>query len=171
MSAEALTSTSIGMEFWLKGGIPSEISYSQDVNATSLVTETSLHAFVMQYTQELATVGRRLQKALDEIQNLRDELSRRPLVSTVNLYDLGTDMLRIKLPISVVLHETEEESTARWPETRAYGIGATISEAIFDLKQNIAALFSDLISRPTDSLGEIAVDTLRILRMHLGAAQ
>jgi hypothetical protein len=125
----------------------------------------------MRYTRDFTTLAQELQKLRDEMQNLREEISRRPLVSTMNLYDLGTDTLRIKLPISVVLHETEEESVARWPETRAYGIGDTLSEGIADLKQNIATLFFDLASRPIDLLGEIALDTLRTLKMHLEAAQ
>ena len=47
---------------------------------------------------------KQLEERVSEIRQLLEELSRCPLVSTINLYDLGTDSLRMKLPISVVLH-------------------------------------------------------------------
>lgn len=109
----------------------------------------------------------KLQEALDEISQLRKELSQRPLASAIAIYDLGNDQLQVKSPISVVLNETDEESLARWPETRAYGIGSTLAEAILKLKQNIADMFFDLKSRPQESLGEIARNTLRTLETHL----
>jgi hypothetical protein len=128
-----------------------------DNNVTLMILDAN---FVIQLTEKL-------QEALSEIRQLRDELSQRPLVSAITLYDLGANTLKVKMPISVVLHETDEESLARWPETRAYGIGGTLSEAISNLKQNIADLFFDLKSREPESLGEIALDTLRILETHL----
>ena len=109
----------------------------------------------------------KLQEALGEIRQLRNELSQRPLSSTIAIYDLGDDKIKVKSPISVALNETDEESLARWPETRAYGIGSTLAEAILKLKQNIADLFFDLKSRPQESLGQIAIDTLKTLETHL----
>jgi hypothetical protein len=149
-----------------RGTSPEEhlLSY---LGATELVASTSETVLVVLDAQVVTRLDQKLQEALDEIHRLQDELSRRPLVSTINLHDLGTDTLRVKLPISVVLHEMDEESLARWPETRAYGIGSTLSEAISELKQNIATLFFDLKARPMDSLGEIALDTLKILELHL----
>jgi len=109
----------------------------------------------------------KLHEALNEISQLRKELAQRPLASAIAIYDLGNDQLKVKSPISVVLNETDEESLARWPETRAYGIGSTLAEAILRLKQNIADMFFDLKSRPQESLGEIARNTLRTLEAHL----
>ena len=120
---------------------------------------------------QLEVVQQKLREATEEIRQLRDELSRRPLVSTINLYDLGADSPCVKLPISVILHETEEEALARWPETRAYGIGCTLAEAISNLKQNITTLFFDLKSREPGSLGDIAMDTLKVLETHLQVSQ
>jgi len=116
---------------------------------------------------QLQVVQQKLREVTEEIRQLRDELSRRPLVSTINLHDLGADSPCVKLPIPVVLHETEEEALARWPETRAYGIGSTLAEAISNLKQNIIMLFFDLKSREPELLGSFAVDTLRVLETHL----
>lgn len=112
-----------------------------------------------------------LQEALNEIRQLRTELSQRPLVTSITLNDLGDSKINIKLPISsVILHETDEESIARWPETRAYGTGSTLGEAISALKLNIIDLYCDLKNRDSDSLGVIALNTLRIFETHLQVA-
>lgn len=119
--------------------------------------------------QIIAQLADQLQEALDEIRQLREELQQRPSVSAINLYGLSLENLQVVHPISVVLEETEAESLARWPETRAYGIGATLAESIANLKQNIATLYYDLTSREPDSMGQIALDTLRTLKTHLRA--
>lgn len=125
------------------------------------------HKVILLQEDVVLQLFNKLQEAFDEISQLRKELSLRPLASAIAIYDLGNDKLKVKSPISVVLNETDEESLARWPETRAYGIGSTLAEAISNLKQNISDLFFDLKSRPQESLGGIAIDTLRTLETHL----
>lgn len=121
--------------------------------------------------KEFQRLNEKLQETLDEVRQLRVELSQRPLASTIMIHDLGDKNLKVVLPISVVLNETDDESLARWPETRASGIGATLGEAISELKKNISYLYFDLKSRPLESLGDIALDTLNIFETHLQIAK
>jgi len=102
-----------------------------------------------------------------EVKTLRNELTNRPLVSSILLNDLSTDQLGLLIPISAIIEESPDECLARWPEVNAFGIGATLNEAIYNLKENISDIYLDLKSREPSSLGVIAEDMLRILMIYI----
>ena len=134
--------------------------------ATSI---TVVHSFDDALEKQVTDMAAEIEILKDKVQQLLTELEERPLVSSILIYDLGIDGLSVKLPISIVLEETDNEALATWPETRAYGLGGTLAEAIIDLKANIADLYTDMISWNQDNLGAIAIYTLRVLKSHIQA--
>ena len=123
----------------------------------------------------LADSVEELKKEMSEIevaiQEMRDAIIARPLVSSLSLSDIGESNLEVISPISIVLEETENEALARWPEIRASGLGGTAAEAIANLKSEVVDLYSDLVHRDPKDLGEIAVYTLGILNSHIKSKQ
>ena len=115
----------------------------------------------------LALLDQRVAKLQDEVQRLREELARRPLVSSTQLYDLGDSALEVIIPISVILEETEEEALARWPEVGAFGHGDTLAEAVAGVKESIISTFYDLADRNPSTLGRIATDRLTLVVRHI----
>jgi len=124
-----------------------------------LVFEPS-HQLAIQLSSEI-------RELLEELKELRTELSGRPLVSTILLSNLNDVRVTVANPISVIVEEYDEECLARWPEVNAYGIGSTLSEAIHYLKDNIVELYYDLANRDEGILGDIADETLRTLRSYM----
>lgn len=108
-----------------------------------------------------------IRELLEELKELRTELSGRPLVSTILLSNLSDVRVTVVNPISVIVEEYDEECLARWPEVNAYGMGSTLSEAIHHLKDDIVELYYDLASRDEGILGDIADETLRALRSYI----
>ena len=105
-----------------------------------------------------------------EIEMLKDQLAEqanRPHVASILLNDLSSEEYELVRPLSIVLEETEDECLARWPEVNAFGLAATSQEAIRRLKENVVELYEDVFARPVDTLGEIAVETRRILGTHV----
>ena|SRR6266487_5940815 len=108
-----------------------------------------------------------MERLASELTTLKADLADRPLVSSILLSDLSSDELYVVSPISVIIEETEEECLARWPEINAFGIATTTVEAIRNLKANISDFYLDLSSREHETLGEIAVDMLRVMEAHI----
>ena len=108
-----------------------------------------------------------IRQLLEEVKELRTELSGRPLVSTILLSSLSDVRVTVANPISVIVEECDQECLARWPEVDAYGIGSTLSEAIHHLKDDIVELYYDLANRDEGVLGDIADETLRTLRSYI----
>jgi len=123
--------------------------------------ETNIYSIVFQLSSDIEQLS-------EEIRLLKEQLLNRPLVSSVTLNDLNNDSIEPVKPISIILEETDEECLARWPEVNGFGIGSTISEAISNLKKNICELYFDITSRDKAILGELALETLRILEVHIG---
>ena len=139
------------------------LQYFQTFLAQSNADNTKTYNLEM----KIQHISERISEMFESIQQIRIELSQRPLSSTITIHEVGDKKLKVVCPISVVLNETDDESLARWPETRASGIGATLGEAISNLKKDISYLYFDLKSRPIESLGDIALDTLNIFETHL----
>ncbi|MFH1523739.1 MAG: hypothetical protein ABIF04_02135 [Chloroflexota bacterium] len=129
-----------------------------------LGVEPNIQFILFQFMNELKALG-------EQVKSLREELSNRPLVSSPLLNDLGNKKTYVKVPISILFEETDEECLARWPEINAFGIGSTASEAISNLKRHISDLFFDLSSRDKATLGAIALDNLRTLETHIGVKE
>ncbi len=131
-------------------------------------TDWSQSLFIFQPSHQLAIqLSNEIRELLEEVKELRTELSGRPLVSTILLSNLNDVRVTVANPISVIVEEYDEECLARWPEVNAYGIGSTLSEAIHYLKDNIVELYYDLANRDEEILGDIADETLRTLRSYI----
>lgn len=118
----------------------------------------------------LFSLREQIETLREQVATLTSALQDRPLVSSSQLFDLGDDRLRVQVPIPIILQETDTEALARWPEVRTSGTGPTLSEAIVDLKADIADLYLDMSGRDPVSLGLIARDILRLLQLHITAA-
>lgn len=99
-----------------------------------------------------------------KIEELVGELRQRPVISSVTLLDLGIESLALAQPVQIVIQQYDEEVTASWPETEAFGSGSSPSEAILALKRDIVALYSDLQSTPDEELGALSLVWKRALR-------
>ena len=131
-------------------------------------TGRSQSFLVFEPSHQLAIrLSNEIRELLEEVKELRTELSGRPLVSTILLSNLSDVRVTVVNPISVIVEEYDEECLARWPEVNAYGIGSTLSEAIHYLKDNIVELYYDLANRDEEILGDIADETLRTLRSYI----
>ena len=112
---------------------------------------------LMAHVAELQTQVRELTEALDS----------KPNVYSMVIHEIGTVDLRVVTPFSVVVEETDDETIARWPEIRVYGVGDTLGQALVQLKAEIAALHTDLSKRDPNSLGKLARKTLQTLNLHI----
>ena len=108
-------------------------------------------------------LGREISLLRQEVENISRELRCRPVVKPVALVDLGAGTLILRQPIQIVIEEYEDEVTASWPETEAFGSGDTESEAILALKRDIASLYDDLMSTSDSELGTLALGWKRTL--------
>lgn len=61
----------------------------------------------------------------------------------------------LRMPLTAIIQHDENEVGARIPEFSASGFGATESDAIADLKEELGALYLELIEIPDDELGQI----------------
>jgi len=95
------------------------------------------------------------------------EIFDRPNVTSLTISDLGSNLLKVVIPISVIVEETDEEALVRWPEVNAYGLGATLHEALEYLKTDIQDLCADLNSRDPNTLGDVAIKTKNILDQYI----
>lgn len=158
------SSANVELQKWAKASTDAVFDIQQIQGAENSLT---IHSGTWSLYTQIQHIDERISEMFECLQQIRLELSQRPLSSTILIHDLGNKSLKVVRPISVVLNETDEESLARWPETRASGIGSTLGEAISELKKNVSFLYFDLKSRPLESLSDIAIDTLDIFETHL----
>ena len=90
-----------------KGSIE-DLMFLHEAGTAGRISENIYPPFVLVDAILVVQFYTKLQEALDEIRQLRAELSQRPLATTIFIHDLGNDNLKVKSPISVVVHETEE---------------------------------------------------------------
>lgn len=75
---------------------------------------------------------------------------------STSIFELGDDAIILKHPLIVTIEDYgDDEFTASWPEVEAFASGATESEAINDLKDEIVALFRELSTMPDNELGKL----------------
>ena len=60
----------------------------------------------------------------------------------------------LRMPLIAIIQHDENEVCARLPEFSASGFGVTESDAIADLKEELGALYLELIEIPDDELGQ-----------------
>lgn len=61
----------------------------------------------------------------------------------------------LRMPLIAIIQHDEDEVGARIPEFSASGFGATESDAVADLKEELGALYLELREIPDDELGQI----------------
>lgn len=123
--------------------------------------------FVTIERDRLIALARRLDSLTAEVEALRVELQSRPITYSTFIHTLSDESIKVLLPISVVIQEHDDECFAEWPDIRAFASGSTTSEALMMLKRRIKQTFSDMHKMDKQSLGQIALDTLETLQLHL----
>ncbi len=73
----------------------------------------------------------------------------------IKIYDLASSDYVLIEPIDVILEYLTDETLAIIPELELYGEGATDSEALVDLKDELITLFEDLNAIPEKKLGKL----------------
>ena len=101
------------------------------------------------------------------VKEMHVEIFDKPNFTSLTISDLGSNLLKVAIPISVIIEETDEEALARWPEVNAYGLGATLHEALEYLKTDIQDLYTDINSRDPNTLGDVAIKTKNILDKYI----
>ena len=88
---------------------------------------------------------------------LRGALDALPETASTSITSLSAPdrEIPLRMPLIAIIQHDENEVGARIPEFSASGFGATESDAIADLKEELGALYLELIEIPDDELGQI----------------
>lgn len=116
---------------------------------------------VTQVCQKLAERVKELETRVEELKEL---LASRPVISQTFIYDLGDSGFRVKEPVPVIIEEYAAEFVAKVPELDCYGSAETEGEAIAALKAELVSLYEDIVSTPPEQLGKLPQGWLRVLR-------
>ena len=81
-----------------------------------------------------------------------DEEPRQRWVATVA--ELGEARIGLRAPLMVTMEDFGDEIVASYPEVEAFGAGSTEADAINALKDQLAGLYFELSSVPSEKLGE-----------------
>ena len=160
--------------------IKDEITRSlQRIEATIALREVvrssllDLHTETTKVRRDLAKLTQEHRKLQEQVTSLLEEIEDRPIVSQTWLRDLNCDTYRLKTPIPVTVEQYPDEVTARWPEAETFGAGATETQALADLKNEIVDLFEDIellertepdrLGKPLQSVARLLGDTIEKL--------
>ncbi|HAS04714.1 MAG TPA: hypothetical protein DCR71_02990 [Dehalococcoidia bacterium] len=94
----------------------------------------------------------KLSDKIDELTERIGELSYQIYISYI--FDLNSDIYSLKYPIPVNIEESSDEYIASIPDLSLYAQGDNETEAIITLKDEIIALYSDLL-QDKNNLGKI----------------
>ena len=88
---------------------------------------------------------------------LRDALDALPETASTSITAISAPdrEIPLRMPLIAIIQHDEDEVSARIPEFSASGFGATESDAIADLKEELGALYLELSDIPDDELGQI----------------
>jgi len=101
---------------------------------------------------------------LETMNELLNSLREKPISNNTFLRDLNSNKYTLKEKIEIIIEEYPNETIAKWPELEVFGQGASLSEAILDLKREIADIYEDLSNTGEKELGKIPRMWLRILK-------
>lgn len=104
-----------------------------------------------------------LKLMLDDVIEVVKELKEQGSFKATAIYDLA-ESHSLKHPLHVILQETEETVIASWPELHLYAEGGSPNDAMASLKNEIIALYDDLISTPEPELGILPKRWLNTLK-------
>jgi hypothetical protein len=82
-------------------------------------------------------------------------------IFSTTIYDLNSPKYELAIPIQVTIEEYEDETIARIPELNIFTSSETDTEAIFLLKDEILALYKDLLG--CENLGPLPNASLETL--------
>lgn len=85
---------------------------------------------------------------------LRDALTETASTSITSISAPDRE-IPLRMPLIAIIQHDEDEVGARIPEFSASGFGATESDAVADLKEEMGALYLELREIPDDELGQI----------------
>jgi hypothetical protein len=80
------------------------------------------------------------------------------------LNDLGTDRLELLRPIGVAVTYEADEVHVTVDDLEAWATGATLAEALDELKASIIELYDDLAASAAEQLGPLPQRWLAVLR-------
>lgn len=93
----------------------------------------------------------------ESLAELRDALDAPPETASTSITSLSAPdrEIPLRMPLTAIIQRDEDEVGARIPEFSASGFGATESDAIADLKEELGALYLELSEIPDDELGQV----------------
>ena len=95
--------------------------------------------------------------AEEQRQSLAEFLAAPPDTASTSITSLSSSdrEIPLRMPLTAIIQHDEDEVGARIPEFSASGFGATESDAIADLKEELGALYLELSEIPDDELGQV----------------
>ena len=99
----------------------------------------------------LEAVAEEQRKSLAELRDAQTETASTSITSL----SAPDREIPLRMPLVAIIQHDEDEVGARIPEFSASGFGATESDAIADLKEELGALYLELSEIPDDELGQI----------------
>jgi len=137
-------------------------SAGQAISMTDFGSElTTIRGQVGDLASLVISIEKQLSACSKAIQEIRDDLSTRPVTKYTELFDINSD-LEVIQPIPIVIEETNGEVVASFPDVELFAIGETEAEAIQNLKIEMRNLYLDLCES-RDTLGELPLGWLRTL--------
>ncbi len=151
-----------------------EGALTRDPRAAPRLLESARYVPINLFEKRLHTVEQSLSELRQTVAELRDVVGElgealrvRPLVLSNEIVDLSSEGYSLRRPIPIVIEESEEETVASFPETETYGSGSTPSEAIGELKRQIASLYDDLANSDPGEFGKLPAAWWRILQYYV----
>ena len=149
--------------------IPSLMTEQQGPATILLAAESRI---VDEFKSDIAELKEKVTKALNAAQEcLRrvDELSEQVggRVGIGAIHSLNEGKVSLDRPIFVGYESSDGEVMASVEELRAYGVGRTRAAALKEVQDELWYLYQDLISTPTDQIGDGLQRTLRTLHSRI----
>lgn len=151
-----------------------QAAFTYDPRAAPRLPEPARYVPINFFEKRLHTLEEAVAELRQSVAELRDVVAElgealrvRPLVLSTEIIDLNSEDYSLHRPIPIVIEESEEETVASFPETETYGSGSTPSEAIGELKRQIASLYDDLANSDPSEFGKLPAAWWRILQYYV----
>ncbi len=109
---------------------------------------------------DFRNIERFVRDLTEGIKNLQEK----PTFYTTYIHDLGNKKYKLKNPINIVIEVYEDEFIAKFPELEIFGSGNTETESILGLKEELIALYVELVNSSEKELGRLPQMWRRILK-------
>lgn len=106
---------------------------------------------------EESSTEKTLQLCLAALENIQDTLAEAQACYSTSITSVTWNgiQLPLRLPLTVIIQNDEDEVVARLPEFSASGFGISESDAVEDLKSELGELYKELSEIPEDELGSL----------------